>query len=144
MDQQSYAKHTRLFPPFHFFLAPLSILAVIGAITTLVRAVSHGNGRLSAAVLVLLSFVAFGALLFARVFALKVQDRIIRAEENMRHYLLTGKPLDSRLTIDQLIGLRFACDAEFVALAQRAAAEQLTRDAIKRSVQTWRADHARL
>jgi hypothetical protein len=95
-------------------------------------------------VLVLLSLVGFGALLFGRVFALKVQDRVIRSEENMRHYLLTGKPLDSRLSVDQLIGLRFAPDAEFLALAQRAAAEQLTRDAIKRAVQTWRADHARL
>lgn len=144
MEEQSYARHAKFVPPFHFFLAPLSILAVIGAIATLVRAISHGNGRLSAAVLVLLSFVAFGALLFGRLFALRVQDRVIRAEENMRHYLLTGKPLDPRLTIDQLIGLRFAPDAEFVALAERAAAEQLTRDAIKRSVQNWRADHARL
>jgi hypothetical protein len=57
---------------------------------------------------------------------------------------MTGKPLDSRLTIDQIIGLRYASDGEFVALAQRAAGEQLTKDAIKRSVQTWRADHARL
>ena len=144
MEQQSYAKHAKLVPPFHFFLAPLAILAVIGAIANLVRALGHGNGRLSAAVLVLLSVVSFGALLFGRLFALKVQDRVIRSEENMRHYLMTGKPLDSRLTVDQLIGLRFASDAEFPALAQRAAAEQLTRDAIKRSIQAWRADQARL
>jgi hypothetical protein len=144
MDEQSYAKHAKFVPPFHYFLAPLSLLAVIGAITILVRAMGQGHGRLSGVVLVLLSLVGFGALLFGRVFALKVQDRVIRAEENMRHYLLAGKPLDSRLTVDQLIGLRFASDAEFLALAQGAAAEQLTRDAIKRSVQTWRADHARL
>ena len=144
MEQQSYAKHAQFVPPFHFVLAPMAILAVLGAIASLVRALGHGNGRLNAAVLVLLSFVAFGALLFGRLFALKVQDRLIRSEENMRHYLLTGKPLDPRLTIDQLIGLRFASDVEFAALAQRAAAEQLTRDATKRSVQSWRPDHARL
>ncbi len=144
MQQQSYAKHAQFVPPFHYFLAPLAILAVLGAIVNLVRALGHGNGRLSAAVLVLLSLVGFGALLFGRLFALKVQDRVIRSEENMRHYLMTGKPLDSRLTVDQLIGLRFASDAEFLALAGRAAAEQLTRDAIKRAVQTWRPDHARL
>jgi hypothetical protein len=144
MEQQSYAKHAKFVPPFHFMLAPAAMLAVIGAITILVRAFMHGSGRLTGAVLVLLSLVAFGALLFGRVFALKVQDRLIRAEENMRHYLLTGKPLDPRLTIDQIIGLRFASDAEFATLAQRAADEQLTRDAIKRSVQTWRPDLARL
>jgi len=144
MEQQSYAKHTRFVAPFHFVLAPMAIFAVLGAITNLVRALGHGNGRLVAAVLVLLSFVAFGALFFGRIFALKVQDRLIRAEENMRHYVMTGKPLDPRLTVDQLIGLRFASDAEFVALAQRAASEQLTKDAIKRSVQSWRTDTARL
>jgi hypothetical protein len=144
MEEQNYGKHTKWVAPFHFVLAPMAFLALIGAITTLVRAFMHGSGRLSGAVLVLLSLVGFGALLFGRVFALKVQDRLIRTEENLRHYLMTGKPLDPRLTIDQIIGLRFACDAEFVALAQRAAAEQLTKDAIKRSVQTWRTDSARL
>jgi Zn-dependent protease with chaperone function len=144
MEQQSYAKHAQFVAPFHFVLAPMAILAVIGAIVNVVRAAGHGNGRLGAAVLLLLSLVAFGALFFGRIFALKVQDRLIRSEENMRHYLLSGKPLDARLTLDQLIGLRFAADAEFLALAQRAAAEQLTRDAIKRSVQSWRVDNARL
>jgi hypothetical protein len=144
MEEQSYAKHTKWVTPFHFVLAPMAFLAVIGAITNLVRAIMHGNGRLSGAVLVLLSFVGFGALLFGRVFALKVQDRLIRTEENLRHYLMTGKPLDPRLTVDQIIGLRFACDAEFAGLAQRAAVEQLTKDAIKRSIKTWRADQTRL
>ncbi|HVW10402.1 MAG TPA: DUF6526 family protein [Bryobacteraceae bacterium] len=144
MEEQSYAKHAKFVAPFHFVMAPMAILAVIGAIVNLVRAIGHGNGRLSSVVLLLLSFVAFGALFFGRIFALKVQDRLIRTEENMRHYLMTGRPLDPRLTVDQLIGLRFACDAEFVALAQRAAAESLTRDVIKRSVQTWKADNDRL
>jgi hypothetical protein len=144
MEEQSYARHAKFVPRFHFFVAPMALLALIGAVTTLVRAIGQGHGRLSAIVLVLLSMVAFGALFYSRIFALRVQDRVIRAEENMRHYLLAGKPLDPRLTIDQLIGLRFASDDEFLALAQRAAAEQLTRDAIKRSIQTWRADRARL
>jgi hypothetical protein len=144
MEEQSYAKHAKLVPPFHFVLAPIAILAIIGAIVNLVRAASHGSGRLSGTVLLLLSFVAFGALLFGRVFALKVQDRLIRTEENMRHHLLTGKPLDARLTVGQIIGLRFASDAEFPALAERAASEKLTRDAIKRSIQSWRADYDRL
>ncbi len=82
--------------------------------------------------------------LFARIFALKAQDRAIRAEENLRHFALTGKLLDPRLTVKQIIGLRFASDAEFVALAQRAAEEKLSLDAIKRAVKDWRADYYRV
>jgi hypothetical protein len=75
---------------------------------------------------------------------LKGQDRVIRAEEKLRHFILTGKPLDARLTTKQIIGLRFASDAEFPELARKAADENLSMDAIKKSVKNWRADHDRL
>ena len=81
---------------------------------------------------------------FARVFALKAQDRAIRAEEQLRHYVLTGKLLDARLTMRQIVGLRFASNDEFVALAQRAADQSLTPDAIKQAVKQWRADTYRV
>jgi hypothetical protein len=77
---------------------------------------------------------------FSRVFALKAQGRAIRAEEQLRHYILTTKPLDPRLTLRQIIGLRFASDDEFVELARRAADENLSEDAIKQAVKTWRPD----
>jgi hypothetical protein len=80
---------------------------------------------------------------YIRSFPLKAQDRAIRAEENLRHYVLTGKLLDSRLRISQVIALRFASDDEFVALAKKAAEEGLNNDAIKREIRTWRADHHR-
>ena len=82
--------------------------------------------------------------LFARLFALKAQDRAIRAEENFRHYLLTGKPLDPRITVRQVIGLRFAPDDEFPALAAKAAAEGTSEDDIKKSIKNWKADHYRV
>jgi hypothetical protein len=77
------------------------------------------------------------------MFALKAQDRAIRAEENFRHYLLTGKPLDSKLTIRQIIGLRFASDEEFPSLAQKAAEEGMSEDDIKKAVKNWRGDYYR-
>ena len=80
------------------------------------------------------------AALSARIFALKAQDRAIRAEENLRHFALTGQLLDPRLSIRQVIGLRFASDGEFVALAKRAAEEKLSPNAIKQAVKDWRAD----
>jgi uncharacterized protein DUF6526 len=77
---------------------------------------------------------------FCRTFALKAQDRAIRAEEQLRHYVLTGKLLDSRLSVKQIVGLRFASDGEFVALAKRAADEHMEPDAIKKAVTVWRPD----
>jgi hypothetical protein len=81
---------------------------------------------------------------FCRMYALKAQDRAIRAEENLRHFVLTGKLLDPRIGIQQVIALRFAPDDEFVALASRAAEENLTPDAIKQAVKNWRADTYRV
>ena len=82
--------------------------------------------------------------LFSRIFPWKAQDRAIRAEENLRHYVLTGKLLDSRVTTRQVVGLRFASDEEFVALAQKAAEENLSEDQIKKAVKNWRADNYRV
>jgi len=79
-----------------------------------------------------------------RSFAMGVQDRAIRAEENLRHLALTGKLLDPRLTMKQIVGLRFASDAEFAELARKAAEEGLAQDTIKKSVRNWRADHDRV
>jgi hypothetical protein len=77
---------------------------------------------------------------YARRFALVAQDRAIRAEENFRHYILTGKPLDSRLRMSQIIALRFASDDEFPLLAQKAVTENMSQKEIKQSIRNWRAD----
>jgi hypothetical protein len=93
---------------------------------------------------VLNSFVLLSLFFHARQFALKAQDRAIRAEENFRHYYLTGKPLDSRLTTRQIIGLRFASDEEFPSLSVRAVEENLSEDEIKRLIKKWRPDYYRV
>ena len=80
----------------------------------------------------------------ARGFALKAQDRAIRAEENFRYFMLTNKLPDSRLTMSQMIALRFAGDDEFEALAERAANEKLSSADIKKSIKNWRADFHRV
>jgi hypothetical protein len=80
----------------------------------------------------------------ARIFAMKAQDRAIRAEENLRHFVLTGKLLDPRLSVRQIIGLRFAPDEEFVALARRAVEENLSETDIKKAVKNWKADTYRV
>ncbi|HEX2683747.1 MAG TPA: DUF6526 family protein, partial [Ferruginibacter sp.] len=81
---------------------------------------------------------------FSRSFALKAQDRAIRAEENFRHYLATGKPHDSRLSIAQIIALRFAGDDEFVELSKRAAEQNMAPKEIKMAIKNWKGDHHRV
>jgi len=78
------------------------------------------------------------------MFALKAQDRSIRVEENFRHFVATGKPLNSSLRISQIIALRFAGDAEFVALAKKAADEKLSSKEIKQLIKDWKGDYHRV
>ncbi len=135
---QSFAHHLRFDPPFHFFVVPVTLINLIVAIVHLVRF----PGVLSAWVLVL-SLAAVVAVFKIRLNALRVQDRLIRLEERLRLMTVLPEPLRSRipeLSVDQLIGLRFASDAELPGLVNRAFNEKLNRTAIKKAVVNWRAD----
>jgi hypothetical protein len=140
MTTQNYANHRQIVPMFHQVLFGLLLVTLIGACVNLYQSIADHERLYSAALLVVLTICVMILALCARIFALKAQDRAIRAEENLRHFALTGKLLDPRLSLRQIIGLRFASDAEFVSLAQRAADEKLSGDAIKRAVKEWRAD----
>lgn len=143
-DSQNYANHRQLVPAFHGGLFGVLLLTFIGSCVNLYGSVGDHQRLYSAALIFVLTGAVIVLTLFARVFALKAQDRAIRAEEQLRHFVLTGKLLDSRLTIRQIVGLRFASDGEFVALAARAAQEGLSEDAIKQAVKNWRADTYRV
>jgi hypothetical protein len=140
MEPQSYANHRQFVPMFHGVLLGLLGLTLIGSAVNLYESWGDHERMYSASLILVIVVCGIMTALFARIFALKAQDRAIRAEENLRHFVLTGKLLDPRLTIRQIIALRFAPDAEFSVLAQRAAAENLAPDAIKRAVKLWRAD----
>jgi L-cystine uptake protein TcyP (sodium:dicarboxylate symporter family) len=144
MPDQNYSNHRQYVPIFHYVLLPVLFLTVIGSIVNLVESWGDHQRIYSASLIVVLAVASFLMLFLLRVFALKAQDRAIRAEENLRHFAMTGRLLDARLTTRQVVGLRFASDGEFVALAQRAAAENLTEDAIKRAIKTWRPDTCRV
>lgn len=144
MSDQSFRNHTRLFPPFHFVLLPALLLGVIGSFVNLRQSLGNHERLYSAALLVVVTVALVLLALFSRMFALKAQDRAIRAEENLRHFALTGKLLDPRLTLRQIIGLRFASDAEFVALAQKAAVSGMSQKDIKAAITNWRADDDRV
>ena len=83
-------------------------------------------------------------IVLARFHGLRVQDRVIRLEENFRCYTLTGRTLDSTLSLAQILALRFASDGEFVAIYERTVHENLSPKDIKLAVKNWKADYLRV
>jgi len=144
MQEQSYAKHAKFVPMFHGVLFGIIVLSLIGSFVNLWQSLGDHQRLYSASLIVAMSVALLLLAFFTRAFAMGVQDRAIRAEENLRHFALTGKRLDPRLTIKQIVGLRFASDAEFAELAKRAADDSMSQDAIKKSVKNWRADNDRV
>lgn len=141
MQGQNFKNHGRFVAGYHYVLAGIALLTVIGAFVNFFGIAE--DGRYSAALIIALSFAVLLAGYYARVFALAVQDRLILLEERLRHQELTGKPLDPRLTIRQVIGLRFASDEEFPALATSAAEKGTSEKEIKASIKNWRGDYHR-
>ena len=140
---QTYANHVRLHPPFHFFLIPSALVLLI---LTIVNVVRHYD-LLESWILLLIGVMAPIAILLIRVNPLRAQDRVIRLEERLRLAILVDKPLRARiveLSESQLVGLRFASDAELPALSARALSEKLSRAEIKKAVTQWRPDHWRV
>ena len=132
----------RFDPPYHFFLAIVSIATVV---ISIVYAVHHTC--FYSIWLVVVAVAAFIALFRMRQYPLKVQDRVIRLEERIRLQALAPSEWHTqiyRLSEDQLIGLRFAADDEVVELAKQALEHNLTRKQIKERIKTWRPDNWRV
>lgn len=142
MESQNFSNHSRYVKGFHFLLSALLLAGIIGALVNIYRHL-HYPGLLSC-ILILLIFLCVSYMYwFVRQFPIKAQDRAIRAEEGLRYFILTGKAIDNRITMPQIIALRFAHDDEFLALADKAVAENLSNKDIKKAIQNWRADHHR-
>jgi len=142
MSSQNYSNHTRLDKLYHFTIVPLVLIGLIGSIVNFSN--SSADNNYVSALLMVVFFLLFLIAGLARIYSLKVQDRVIRNEENFRHFLLTGKTLDAKLQLRQIIALRFAADAEFPGLAQRAVAENLSSRQIKEAISQWRGDYYRV
>jgi hypothetical protein len=143
MEEQSYKKHAKFVPMFHGVLFGLIVFAFVISVIRLSLHFRDVRNRHTLVLLVVITAAMLLQFFFSRIFAMKVQDRAIRAEENFRYFVLTGKPLDHRLTIKQIVALRFASDGEFADLARKAADESLSMDDIKKSVKHWRPDYDR-
>lgn len=139
---QTLQNHVRFDPWFHFVLVPFFSAAVIWSVVLMVR---HPRWLGAAWIAV---FLALLLLTFVvRVYAIKVQTRVIRLEERLRLHQLLSEPLRSRipeLTESQLVALRFASDAECAALVEQALTQKLSNAQIKKAITTWRPDYWRV
>src|SRR5258708_28460957 len=143
MNEQNFSNHVRFVPPFHFFAVPVLAANLFWSLYWIWKlgfSFAGIFGVIFAAALVI-------AILEARLFALAVQDRVIRLEERLRYAQVLPADLQARtgeLTIAQIVSLRFAGDAELPVLARKVLDEKLTeRKAIKQLIKSWRPDYQR-
>lgn len=140
--QQTLANHAKFDPSFHFFLLPVLLINIIVIGIQLFR---HPGVLGTWLLLISLALLVMAGRI--RSYATHLQDRIIRLEERLRLAAVLQEPLRSRigeLADTQLVGLRFASDAELPALVQRALEEKLSRSDIKKAVTEWRPDYSRV
>ena len=143
MEEQNLGNHGKYVPVFHFFAIPVFVTNFVWSLVRLWHlGLSFAGifGVILAAALVILVFEA-------RLFALAVQDRVIRLEERLRYGQVLPADLQARtgeLPTNQIVSLRFASDAELPALMRKVLDEKLVqRKAIKQLIKTWRPDYQR-
>ena len=139
---QSYASHAMIDPALHFFVLPVLLINIIVVAYLLFRHPGIGGAWL---LLLSITFLVLAARL--RSWATHLQDRVIRVEERIRLAAILPEPLRARiaeLSDSQIVGLRFASDAELPALFQRALDERLSRTDIKKAIIDWRPDYSRV
>ena len=136
---QNFENHTKTVPMFHFVAVPILVMNFVWAIFDVVRHFSAGAIRS-----LLVAFALLIVCFLARIFALRVQDRVIRLEMRLRLQDLLPSDIRVRIpefTVSQLVALRFASDAELAVLARKVLDEKIAdRTAIKKMVQNWQPD----
>lgn len=142
MKHQNYENHSKMVMGFHGFTFLAIVALVVGLIIAL--ALSNEATLYNSSLLVLNALILLSLAFYLRSFALKAQDRAIRAEERLRYFILTGRSMSNDLTTRQIIGLRFAPDEEFVDLADRAISDRLSEKEIKKAIKNWKPDTYRV
>jgi type IV secretory pathway TraG/TraD family ATPase VirD4 len=142
MSTQNYKNHPQMVPGFHYLTFGCILALLGGSINYVLKATPENKYLATLVILITVIFVLIAW--YARGFALKAQDRAIKAEESLRYYIMTGKAIPSSLSISQIIALRFASDEEYLNLLERAIKENLSNKEIKMAIQNWKADHHRV
>lgn len=145
MPETTERQGSALNPITHYILAPILLVSLLFAIYLTIF--HRADNPVLYPWMIVLSLALFLLNMQARLYALKLQDRVIRLEERLR--LATLLPREdlvqvSSLELSQLIGLRFASDTELPSLALRAAREKLSQKEIKEAIGQWRPDKLRV
>jgi hypothetical protein len=139
---QTYKNHVRLYPPFHYVAAPILLLNLLNELRHVWLAPNSSTGFA-----VLVAFGILAAAFAARGMAIKVQDRVIRLEQQLRMRGLLPSDLHGRiheLTPAQMVALRFASDGELEGLVRDVLAGKLaSQKAIKMAIRDWQGDYLR-
>jgi len=145
MEKQDINNHIRFYAPHHFIFYPVILLLIISAAYyTITDAENRVVFSFITAILILICWLSY---MTRQHYALTNQNRTVRLEMRLRYFQLTGKSFDqveSQLSFSQLAALRFASDAELVALIERTLNENLDPKTIKTSIQNWQPDHMRV
>ncbi len=139
---QTAENHAMIDPPFHYFLLPVLAIALGRSVWQLIKGINPDT--IWGFVVVIAATVAVFKI---RVYALKVQDRLIRLEETIRMERVlpeSARPMIRELDEDQMVGLRFASDAELPALVEKTLANKWKRADIKKAIVNWRPDYYRV
>lgn len=144
MKDQNYKNHKRLLTGYHGVAFIFVMMLFVLSIYSIYSSLKHSYDLRYSIMFFITSILFFLLFFYARSFALKAQDRAIKAEESLRYFVLTGKMFDKSLNIQQILALRFASDEEFLELTQKAVTNKLNNDEIKREVKNWKADHYRV
>lgn len=142
-EQQTYKNHTRWYPLVHFVIMPLLLFNLIWQIVFLWQERTWDRGES------VLMAVVFGLIVFtARIQAMRVQDRVIRLEEQIRYRAILPADLADRargLKTGEIIALRFAHDDELADLVKRTLDGEFGKTKeIKMAVKNWRGDYHRV
>lgn len=145
MEKQNISNHIRFYAPHHFIFYPVILLLIISAVYyTITDTENKVVFSFITAILVLVCWLSY---MTRQHYALTNQNRTVRLEMRLRYFQLTGTPLDqveNKLSFSQLAALRFASDAELVALIERTLNENLDPKTIKKAIQNWHPDHMRV
>ena len=142
-ESQSYKNHGRLYPPFHFVLAPILLIHFVWMGRLYFNSPNWYTGEQL--------ILAVGLILMAvlsRISALKTQDRTIRLEERIRFARILQSDLAAKasdLRVGQIVALRFAPDGEVAGLVGQILGGKLTtQKEIKQAIMNWRPDNCRV
>jgi len=144
MKPQSYNNHIRFYTPHHFVFYPVMLVLIIASGWFAITAQDH---FLWSFITVLCCIITWVAYMMRQHYALTVQNRIVLLELRYRFFVKTGERLEmyeNMLSDGQLFALRFASDDELLPLIQKTINENLSPDAIKKSIQNWQADNRRV